>query len=95
MLRVYAPRVELQNAAGGCVRHIPGPLAKAMIAAGAATVEHGNGRIRAIKLVESASTHLHRIGGPSTDTWHSPPFATREKLDNGFVVWKHHPRATY
>jgi hypothetical protein len=70
------------------VRYIPGELARAMVAAGTAEIHNANGKAKSIRLVETAATHLVRIGEPS-DGWLAPRFSVREKLDNGGVVWRH------
>ena len=59
-------RVELIASNGDHVHYIPGALAKAMVAAGSAAIHNQNGKVRGIKLLESARTHLQRIGPPMT-----------------------------
>lgn len=61
---------------------------------GGAEIHNQNDRVKKIRLVATASTHLVRIGEP-TGNWGQLPFSVREKLDSGHVLWKHHPRATY
>ena len=78
-MRVFHGRIELLSAAGDHVRHIPGSLARAMVDAGTAAVEHSNGKVRSIKLLHCAASHLVRIGDSSTDTWHLPPVRRERK----------------
>ncbi len=91
-MRRYAAKTALVTTSGAHIRYIPAALAKAMVDAGTAAVEHSNGKVRSIKLLQCAASHLVRIGEPSDATWRSPKFVTREKLDCGGVVWRHHPR---
>jgi hypothetical protein len=76
------------------IRHIPAAFAKALVDGGSAIISEGNGKIRAVRLVTTAAT-LQRIGPASSGSWHTQPFAVREHLDGGGVVWRHHPRSTY
>jgi hypothetical protein len=82
----------LQATNGDHLRFVPGELARAMVAAGAAEVHNSNGKVKSIRLVACASSHARLIGPPS-DGWHSPPFVTREKLDGGGIAWRHHRHA--
>ena len=66
-------------------------MAQAMVSAGAAEIAHSNGRVKSVRLLECAATHLQRIGEPRAD-WRTPRFVVREKLDGGATIWKHHPR---
>jgi len=93
-MRAYAPRTELVTASGWHLRYLPGPLAAAMVKSGAAEAANSNGRVRSVRLVAAASTHARMIGPPTGD-WGAPPFCVREKLDGGFLVWRHHPRCAY
>jgi hypothetical protein len=83
--------VELLGASGAHVRFIPGALARSMVVSGVAEIAHQNGRVKSVRL-GAAATSVARIIGPPTDGSKPPPFSVREKLDNGFVVWKHHAR---
>jgi hypothetical protein len=65
-----------------------------MIDAGTATVANVNGRVKSVRLVTSAGTHVVRIGEPGDNPF-GVRFSVREKLDSGGVAWKHHRRATY
>jgi hypothetical protein len=91
--RVFAPKVELVTSAGTHLRYITAALAKAMVSADAATIHNENGKVKAIRLVRTAAVYLQVIGPPSGD-WKTPPFCVREKLEGGFVVWRHHRRST-
>jgi hypothetical protein len=93
-LRGYAVKTELVDSGGQHIRYLPGPLARAMVAAGHADVANVNGRVKAVRLITAASTHAMLIG-PPTGEWGAPPFSVRERLDGGYVTWKHHPRSTY
>ena len=79
---------------GGHLRFVPGELARAMVGSRTAEIAHQNGRVKSVRLVAAASSHARLIGPPSDGPWHSK-FITREKLDSGHVVWKHHARSTY
>jgi hypothetical protein len=94
-MRVYAAKVELQGGNGAHLRYIPGQLAASMVSSGHAAIARQNGRVKAVKLLTTATTHLHRIGEPS-DGWMTPPFTRRVRSDDHRLVWwEHHPRATY
>jgi hypothetical protein len=69
-------------------------MAAAMVAAGSAEVAHQNGRVKSIRLLTTAATHATVIGPPTGD-WGAPPFSVRQRLENGYVTWRHHPRCTY
>jgi hypothetical protein len=76
--------------------YLPGPMARAMVAAGAAEIHNANGKVKAIWVVESASTHLCRIGDTTVPT--RPPacrFTRWQRLDDSATrVIEHHPRCT-
>jgi hypothetical protein len=94
-MRSFASKVALLGSNEQPIRHVPGELAKAMVKAGSATVQSRNGRVRSIRLIECAATHLHRIGEPSDSRATGVRFTRREMLDeSGARVWAHHPRAT-
>ena len=94
-MRSYHQRVSLLSPHGNHVRSVPAALARAMVEAGSAAPEAGFGRIRAVKLIETAATSAERIGEP-----HGVPFGTTftrwEYLpESGTRVIAHHPRCTY
>jgi hypothetical protein len=89
-LRACPVKVELLTSGDEHLRYVPGPMARAMVAAGHADVAHQNGRVRSIRLVTTATSFAMMIGPPTGD-WRAPPFVVRERLDGG-VVWRHHPR---
>jgi hypothetical protein len=95
MSRAYSPRVQLLDTRGDHLRAIPGELARAMVDAGNAVEAAGNGRVRSIRLVTAASNAAARIGEPTPPSIASygTKFIVREKLDNGGVTWKFHPRS--
>jgi hypothetical protein len=76
------------------IRYVPAAFAQALVNLGRAAASASNGRVRTIRLIETAATHARMIG-PPTGTWVAPPFAVRERLDSGFVLWRHHPRSCY
>jgi hypothetical protein len=59
-----ASRFTLETFSGDVLRHVPGALAAAMVAAGSAVITNANGKVKSVRLVETASTHLQRIGEP-------------------------------
>ena len=78
------------------MRYLPAPLAKAMVDAGSAEVANSNGRVKSIRLLETAATHLHRIGEPSDGRATGVRFTRRVRSDDHALVWwEHHPRCTY
>jgi len=92
-MRAFAPKTELLTAGGGHLRYIPAELAWAMVAAGIAVAHNSNGKVKSIKLLMTASSNA-RVIGPSGEGRATPPFCVRERLDGGYVVWRHHKRAT-
>jgi hypothetical protein len=68
-------------------------MAKSMVGAGTAEVHNANGRVRSIRLIATA-TSFARMVGPPSDGWLAPRFCVRERLDGGYVVWRHHARCT-
>jgi hypothetical protein len=91
-LRLFAPKIELLTAAGNHLRFVPAELARAMVANGTAEAINARGKVRSIRLSQPAAHFAERIGEP-TARWCGPPFAVREKLDCGYVIWRHHPRS--
>jgi hypothetical protein len=91
-LRHYASRTELVNASGQHVRWIPGPMAQSMVAAGSAAIHNQNGKVKSIRLLESAASHAWRLG-PATLVPQASRFVVRERLEGGGILWKHHPRS--
>ena len=96
MMRIYGPGCELTFGE----RH-PHPLCSRCPGA-----VHGHERhrrdpqrereVRAIRLVESASTHAQMIGKPVGVGLFGTRFVRREMLEQSNArVWAHHPRATY
>ena len=96
-MRVFAVKTELVDAHGAHLRYIPGALAKAMVNAGAAEIHNANGKVKSIRLVESAATHACRIGDATAPT--GPPacrFTRWVRLEASATrVIEHHPRCTY
>ena len=64
------------------------PAAEFLVAEGRAEIAQANGRVRAVKLVETAQTHAQRIGEASAPAY-GTKFVVREKLYSGHVVWRH------
>ena len=94
-MRAYASKVEVLAADGNThVRYVPGAVGRAMVAGGAAVVANQNGKVKSVKLVETAATHAQRIG-PAGAPRLGVQFSVREKLDTGSVVWRHHPRCCW
>jgi hypothetical protein len=93
-LRQYARNVAVESPDGArVVRYVPAAFAQALVGLGRAAVSASNGRVRTIRLIETAAS-LVRLGEP-TGGFTTPPFAVREKLDCGAITWRHHPRSTY
>lgn len=94
-MRSYAAKVEVLAPNGfDCVRHVPAAVARALVDGGQAEVMHQNGRVRSVRLIQTAGTHAELIG-PPTGNWLAPRFVVREKLEGGGTVWRHHARCTY
>ena len=72
-----AHKTELVDSNGQHMRYLPGPLARAMVAAGHAVVANANGKGRSVRLIAMASSYARMIGLP-TDGWAAPRFAVRE-----------------
>jgi len=95
-LRGYAVKIELVTASGDHIRYIAGPMAKAMVASGAATIHNSNGRVKSIKLAQPAASFARRIGEASPPSISSPRFVRRVRSDDHALWWyEHHPRCTY
>ncbi len=78
---------------GDHLRYIPAELARAMVEGGSAEVAASNGRVRSVKLIETASTHLVRIGEPGEGRASGVRFTRWVRLDaSGTRVVEHHPR---
>jgi hypothetical protein len=60
-----AHKTELVDSNGQHMRYLPGPLARAMVAAGSAEVANANGKVKSIRLIATASSHAHLIGPPT------------------------------
>jgi hypothetical protein len=69
MARAFAPKIEIVTASGEHLRFVPGELARAMVAAGSAEIENANGKVKSVRLIQTAASHAHRIGEP-TPGWH-------------------------
>jgi hypothetical protein len=72
----------LLTPSGEHVRFIPGELARALIDGGIAEVAAGNGRVRSIKLVQTAQTSAVRIGEASA-AWATSDPATHQRTTHG------------
>jgi hypothetical protein len=65
-----------------------------MVNDGRAAIAEANGKVRTIKLVESASSHAKRLGPPSDWSGTAQPFVRREVLEQSNAkVWSFHPRS--
>jgi hypothetical protein len=92
-LRVYAVKTELVAASGDHLRCIPGALARAMVAAGAAEVHNANGKVKSIRLLASATSCAQLIGPPGEGRAAGVRFTFRKMLpESGSRIWQHHPR---
>jgi hypothetical protein len=67
-------------------------LAKSTVQAGAAEIHNANGRARRIRLFETVSSHLQRIGEPSDGHAKGVRFARIVQSDAGVTWIAHHPR---
>ena len=93
MIRFH-PRVALTNSTGSHIRYLPGTLAGAMCDLGAAAPQATAGKIRVVSLLQPASTHAERIGGPSQFNM-GVRFVRWVRLDaSASRIIEHHPRAT-
>ena len=57
-------------------------------------IHNENGRVKSIRLLQTAQTHALKIGPPTGECL-GVRFAVREKLEGGGITWRHHPRSTY
>jgi hypothetical protein len=94
-LRGYHSKVEIVGANGDHVRYVTAAFAAALVQVGRAAIAEGNGKVRSVKLVETASSHAHMIGPPGDGRAAGTRFYRKAKLDTPAVVWEHHPRCTY
>jgi hypothetical protein len=65
-----------------------------MVLAGGAAIHNANGRVKSIRLIETAASQGWRIGEPDGRPTASR-FVVRDRLEGGFVVWRHHPRCLW
>jgi hypothetical protein len=94
MSRRFAPKTEILTASGEHLRFVPGELARAMVAAGSAAIENANGKIRSVRLIQTAASHAHRIGEPTPPGIGGTKFVRRVRSENhAFVWWEFHPRS--
>jgi hypothetical protein len=93
--RAFYPRVDLLRPNGEHLRRITPGVAELLVAEGRAEISAGNGRIRSVKLVETAQTHATRLGEPTAPSVASygTRFIVREKLDSGATTWRFHSRS--
>ena len=92
-MRPFAPRVEVVSLAGEHVLYVHAELARALVESGAAEILNHNGRVRAIKLVETPAMYAERIGEPTGAALLGTRFARRVRSpDRALVWWEHHPR---
>jgi hypothetical protein len=95
-LRQFSGKVEVLGTDGTRhVRYCPCEFARALVETGAAVVAHANGRIRSVRLVESAQTHAVRIpGAPNGRATGGTQFTRRGHSDSLAVWWwEFHPRS--
>ncbi len=93
-MRAFAPKVEVLNANGFHVRWVHAALARAIVDGGTATVIAGNGRVRSVRLLQTAATHALRVGDPTPGAMFGVRFWRRERLpESGAVIFEHHPRS--
>lgn len=76
------------------MRYVPAAFARQMIDAGSAEIASQNGRVKSVRLLETASTSARMIGPPTGNVLGGVRFSAKERLDNGFVVWRHLARST-
>jgi len=65
-----------------------------MVLAGGAAIHNQNGKVRSIRLIETAASHGWRIG-EADGRWTASRFVVRDRLESGCVVWCHHPRCLW
>ena len=64
-MRGFAGKIESVGPIGEHLRYVPGELARSMVEANVAEIHNQNGKVRAIRLTQSADTHAQRVGPPS------------------------------
>jgi hypothetical protein len=69
--------------------------AQRMVELGSAAVHNENGKVKSVRLLESASSHALRIGEPQARLPFNTKFTRRVKTESGHSWVEHHPRATY
>jgi hypothetical protein len=75
------------------IRYVPGPMAAAMVAAGSAVVSNANGKVKAVRLIETAATHARRIGPPGEGRASGVRFYRWVRLEQSATrIVEHHPR---
>jgi hypothetical protein len=93
-MRRFAPKVELLDSSAQHVRYVHGELARAMVAAGSAAIENMNGKVKSVRLIQTAAGYAHRIGEPSPPGIGGTRFVRRVRSENhAFVWWEFHPRS--
>ncbi len=94
-LRAFAARTELLAADGSHLRFVPAAVAKALIDANHGVIENMNGRVRSVRLIETANTHGHMISllRQIDGRARGVRFTRRVRSDNHALMWwEFHPR---
>jgi hypothetical protein len=94
MSRAFAPKTEILTASGEHLRFVHGELARAMVAAGSAAIENANGKIKSVRLIQTAASFAERTGNPSPANIAGIRFSRRVRSENHALVWwEFHPRS--
>jgi hypothetical protein len=71
------------------LRYIPAAVASTLVDAEHAIIDSRNGKIRSIRLIQTAENSSQRVGAPQplSPVSYGTRFIVRERLDTGDVVW--------
>jgi hypothetical protein len=93
-LRGFAVKTELLTSNGQHIRYLPGPLARAMVDARSAEIGNANGKVKAIRLIATASSYAQIIGPPGDGRATGVRFTRWVRLEESATRFiEHHPRS--
>ena len=87
--------IDVQTPNGEHLYRTTAQVAEFLVAEGRAENAQANGRVRSVKLIETAQTHATRTGEaqPLTNTSYGTRFVRKVQTEAG-KYYEHHPRAT-
>ena len=92
---LFSSKVAILSSSGSRIRHVPGPLAAALVSAGSASVGPVGGRVREVTLTRTAATSAQRVGEARGTPFGTPFTRYRYLEQSGARVIEHHPRCCW